>query len=78
MKKRSIRTYLKLAVSSRLVWKEQEPPSMRNPLVICKEVFMSTIGFGAATPAFFLAPFIFLVTLDPISDSNVGGAPKEL
>jgi hypothetical protein len=57
---------------------EQEQLSIHNPLVICEEVFPSTIGFVAATPVLVVAPLIFLVTLDPISDSNVGGAPKEL
>jgi hypothetical protein len=50
--------------------------------VICEEVFASTSGFGVATPAFVVAPsvvapFNFLLTLDPIPDPNVGRAPKE-
>jgi hypothetical protein len=61
---------------------ELEPLEVPNPLVICKEVFVSTSGFDAATPASIVAPhvvilFILLVTLDPLPDSNVGRASKE-
>jgi hypothetical protein len=77
MKKRSIRTYLELVVPSCLVWTEQEPLGVRNSLVKRKEVIVSAIGFNATTPAFIVAPFIFIVTLNPISDPNVGGASKE-
>jgi hypothetical protein len=50
--------------------------------VICEEVFTSTSGFSAATPAFVVAPykvalFILLMTLNPIPDPNVGRASKE-
>jgi hypothetical protein len=50
--------------------------------VIRKEVFVSTCGFNAATLAFIIAPYVvapfnFLVTLDPIPDPNVGRALKE-
>jgi hypothetical protein len=50
--------------------------------VIREEVFASTSGFGAATPAFVVAPyivafFVLLMTLDPIPDPNVGRASKE-
>jgi hypothetical protein len=43
---------------------------------------LSTSGYDAATPAFVTAPFViapfnFLVTLDPIPDPNVGGASNE-
>ncbi len=59
-----------------------EPLKVRNPLVIRKEVFASTSGFDAATPAFIVAPYVvapfnFLVTLDPIPDPNVRRASKE-
>jgi hypothetical protein len=74
---RSTCKYLKLVVSCSLIWTEQEPLGIHNPLVIRKEVFVSAIGFLAATPVLFVAPLIFLVTLNPISDSNVGGASKE-
>jgi hypothetical protein len=45
--------------------------------VIREEVFSSTIGFVAAAPVLFVAPLIFLASLNPTSDSNVGGASKE-
>jgi hypothetical protein len=50
--------------------------------VIHKEVFASTSGFGAATPAFVVTPyvvalFVLLMTLDPIPDPNVGRASKK-
>jgi hypothetical protein len=50
--------------------------------VIREEVFASTSGFNAATSAFavapsVVAPFNFLVTLNPIPDPNVGRASKE-
>jgi hypothetical protein len=61
---------------------ELEPLKVPNPLVIRKEVFASTSGFGAATPAFIVAPyivalFVLLVTLDPIPDPNVDRASKD-
>jgi hypothetical protein len=74
---RSTCKYLKLVVSPRLIWTEREPLSVHDPLVIRKEVFASAIGFVAANPDLFVAPLIFLATLNPISDSNVGGASKE-
>jgi hypothetical protein len=82
MKKRSIHTYLELAVPSRLVRMELEPLKVCNSLVIHKEIFVYTSGFNAATSAFIVAPFIvapfnFLVTLGPNPDPNVGGASKE-
>jgi hypothetical protein len=77
MNKRSISTYLELAVSHRLVRTKQEPLGIRNLLVIGKEMFMSTIGFVAATPVLFVAPFTFLMTLNPVSDQSVDGASKE-
>jgi hypothetical protein len=50
--------------------------------VICKEVFTSTSGFDAATPASIVAPhivalFVLLMTLDPIPDPDVGRGSKE-
>ncbi len=74
---RSTCTYLGLVVSRSFIQMEQKPLGIPNPLVIHKEVFASTIGFIAATPFLFVAPLIVLVTLNPISDSNVGGATKE-
>jgi hypothetical protein len=61
---------------------ELELLEVRNPLVIREEVFASTIGFGAATPAFVIAPyvsalFVLLMTFNPIPDPNVGRASKE-
>jgi hypothetical protein len=61
---------------------ELEPLKVRNPLVICMEVFASTSGFDAATPASIVAPhvvalFVLLVTLDPIPDPNVGRMSRE-
>jgi hypothetical protein len=61
---------------------ELEPLEVHNPLVISKDVFSSTSGFDAATPASIVAPhigalFVLLVTLDPIPDPNVGRASKE-
>jgi hypothetical protein len=61
---------------------ELEPLEVCNPLVIREEVFASTSGFGAATPAFIIAPYVvapfnFFVTLNPIPDPNVGWASKE-
>jgi hypothetical protein len=61
---------------------ELEPLKVCNSLVIHEEVFTSTSGFDAATPAFVVAPFVialfnFLATLNPIPDPNVGGASKE-
>jgi hypothetical protein len=71
-----------LAVPSHLFRTELKPLEVRNPLVIREEVFASTSGFGAATPAFIVAPyvvalFVLLVTLYPILDPNVGRASKE-
>jgi hypothetical protein len=50
--------------------------------VIHKELYASPSGFNAATPAFIVtpnivAPFNFLVTLNPIPDPNVGRAFKK-
>jgi hypothetical protein len=61
---------------------ELEPFKVCYPLVIHKEVFTSTSGFDAATPASIVAPhvvalFIVLMTLDPIPDLNVGRGSKE-
>jgi hypothetical protein len=56
---------------------EQVPLGIHNPLVLHEEVFTSAIGFIPTTPVLFVAPLIFLATLNPISDSNVGGASKE-
>jgi hypothetical protein len=79
---RSICTYLELVVSSCLFWMELEPLEVRDPLVIRKEVFAPTSGFDAATPAFIVAPYVvapfnFLVTLNPIPDPNVGRVSTE-
>jgi hypothetical protein len=69
-------------VSSCLFQTELERLEVRNLLVIREEVFASTSGFDAATPASIVAPhvvtlFVLLVTLDPIPDLNVGRASKE-
>jgi hypothetical protein len=61
---------------------ELEPLKVHNPLVICRELFAFTSGFGAAIPAFVVAPYVvslfgLLVTLNPIPDPNVGRASKE-
>jgi hypothetical protein len=82
MRIKSIRKYLELAVPSCLFQMELEPLKVRNLLVIRKEVFKSTSGFNAPTPAFVVASFVvtlfnFLLPLDPIPDPNVGGASKE-
>ncbi len=50
--------------------------------MIRKEVFASTSGFNAATPASIVAPhvvalYVLLMTLDPIPDPNVGQGSKE-
>ncbi len=72
MKKSCIRTYLELAVPRCLFRMELEPLEVCNPLVICKEVLPSAFGFIATTPAFVIALFVLLVTLNPIPDPNVG------
>ncbi len=77
LKKSCICTYFQLVVPSRLFRTELEPLKVPNPLVICKEVRASTFEFVAATPAFVVALFVLLVTLNPIPDSNVGGASNE-
>jgi hypothetical protein len=69
-------------VPSYLFQTELEPLKVRNLLVIHKEVFASTSGFDAATPASIVAPhivalFVLLVTLNPSPDLNVGRASKE-
>jgi hypothetical protein len=80
---RRIHTYLELTVPSRLLRVELlESLEVPDPLVICKEVFVSTSGFGAATPAFVVAPYVvapfsFFMTLDPIPDPNVCKVSKE-
>jgi hypothetical protein len=61
---------------------ELEPLEVCYPLVICKEVFASTIGFNTATPVSIVAPhvvalFVLLMTLNPIPDLNVGRGSKE-
>jgi hypothetical protein len=71
-----------LVVPSCLFQTELEPLEAHNPLVICKEVFTSTRGFDAATPASIIAPhvvalFVLLVTLNPIPEPNVGRVSKE-
>jgi hypothetical protein len=71
-----------LAVPSCLFWTELEPLEVCDPLVIGKEVFASTSGFNAATPASIVAShgislFVLLITHDPIPDPNVGRASKE-
>jgi hypothetical protein len=71
-----------LAVPSHLFRTELEPLEVCNPLVIRKEVFTSTSGFGTVTSAFIVAPYVvplfaLLVTLNPIPDPNLGKASKE-
>jgi hypothetical protein len=77
MKKSCICTYLELAVPSCLFRTELEPLEVCNPLVICKEVPPSAFGFVATTPAFVVALFVYLLNLNPIPDSNVGGTSSK-
>jgi hypothetical protein len=51
---------------------ELGPLKVCNPLVICKEVLASPFGFIATTPAFAVVLFVLYVTLNPITDPNVG------
>jgi hypothetical protein len=69
-------------VPNRILRTELEALKVCDPLVIREEVFASTTGFGAATSAFVIAPYVvapfnFVVTLDPIPDPNVDWASKE-
>ncbi len=72
--KEKMHTHLpQMAVPSCIFWMELEPLEVRYPLVIREEVFGSTSGFDAATPASIVAPhvvalFVLLMTLDPIPD----------
>jgi hypothetical protein len=52
---------------------ELEPLKVRNPLVICKEVFAPTSGFNAATPAFIVAPFVVAI-FNIITEQKMGSS----